>query len=240
MNFIYLSKRKILQLLFLSKYNKNYSNEFETIGNDYGFMIVPKNTIKHDSAILSFGVGEDIEAEIELIKKYNCTVQLYDPTDISVRYIAQIKSELKTTNEQSIADKIIFHAAALWKEVGTVKFFKPKEENFVSHSINNIDATGQFVEVPSETLNSIMGKLKIGQVDYIKMDIEGAEYEVLQNMLEDKINFKAIYLEYHYNRNHSVSEDIMNIRNSLKSLVSLNYRIIYCSRFRYFCLVKKL
>ncbi|MES2617676.1 MAG: FkbM family methyltransferase [Bacteroidota bacterium] len=238
MNFIYLSKRKIFQLLYLSKYNKNRPDQFESIGNDYGFMIVPKGLIQPSSNILSFGVGEDIEAEIDLIKKYNCTVHLYDPTDISVKYIDKVKRELTEKNEQNIADKIIFYAAALWKTVGTVKFFKPKEETFVSHSINNIEATDNFVEVPSETIKSIMGKLNINQVDYIKMDIEGAEYEVMDNILADNINFKAIYLEYHYNVNHSVYRDIMNISDSLKRLTQLNYQVIYCNRFRYFCLVK--
>lgn len=238
MKFLYLSVRKVLQLLYLTKYNKNDAGAYETIGNDYGFMIIPKNSIHQDSAILSFGVGEDIEAEIDLIKQYNCTIQLYDPTDISIQYIAKVKQELLAKNEQFIADKIIFNAAALWKEVGTVKFFKPKEANFVSHSINNIDATGNYVEVPAETIQSIMQKLNLTKVDYIKMDIEGAEYEVLENMLADKINFKAIYLEYHYNRNHSVFQDIRNIRQSLDSLAKLGYKVIYCSRFRYYCLVK--
>ena len=238
MKFLYLSIRKVLQLLYLSKYNKNDGQAYETIGNDYGFMILPKHLIKENSSILSFGVGEDIEAEIDLIKQYDCTVQLYDPTDISIQYIDKVKQELFSKNEQRIADKIIFNAAALWKEVGTVKFFKPKEANFVSHSINNIDATENFVEVPAETIKSIMQKLHIEAVDYIKMDIEGAEYEVLENMLADKINFKAIYLEYHYNRNHSVFQDIRNIRHSLDSLSKLGYKVIYCSRFRYYCLVK--
>lgn len=238
MKFLYLSVRKVLQLLYLTKYNKNDVGAYETIGNDYGFMIIPKNGINESSAILSFGVGEDIEAEIDLIKRFNCTVQLYDPTDISVKYIDKVKKELQAKNEQAIADKINFNAAALWKEVGSVKFFKPKEANFVSHSINNIDATENFVEVPAETIKSIMGKLNLSQVDYIKMDIEGAEYEVLENILADQINFKAIYLEYHYNRNHSVFTDIRNIRNSLDSLAKLGYKVIYCSRFRYFCLVK--
>lgn len=238
MKFLYLSIRKVLQLFYLSKYNKNDVKAYETIGNDYGFMILPKQLIKEDSAILSFGVGEDIEAEIDLIKQYNCTIQLYDPTDISVQYIDKVKQDLISKNAAAIADKIKFNAAALWKEVGTVKFFKPKEANFVSHSINNIDATGHYVEVPAETIKSIMTKLGLQQVDYIKMDIEGAEYEVLENMLADKINFKAIYLEYHYNRNHSVFKDIRNIRQSLDSLSNLGYKVIYCSRFRYYCLVK--
>ncbi|MDI1235796.1 MAG: FkbM family methyltransferase [bacterium] len=238
MKFLYLSVRKVLQLLYLSKYNKNDVGAYETIGNDYGFMIVPKGLIKEDASILSFGAGEDIEAEIDLIKQYNCIIQLFDPTDISIQYVQKVKTDLIAKNEQNIADKIIFNAAALWKEVGTVKFFKPKEANFVSHSINNIDATDNFVEVPAETIKSIMTRLGLSQVDYIKMDIEGAEYEVLENMLADKINFKAIYLEYHYNRKNSVFQDISKIKHSLEKMAQLGYNVIYCSRFRYFCLVK--
>lgn len=239
MNFIYLSKRKVYQLTLLSGFNKNKTNQFETIGNDYGFMIVPRNHINSDSVILSFGVGEDIEAEIDLIGKYNCAVHLYDPTDLSVKYMAGVKQKLNNEGKSNIADKLLFTAAALWKNVGTVRFFKPKDESFVSHSINNIEATDNFVEVPSETIKSIMRKINVNKVDYIKMDIEGAEYEVLDNMFEDNINFSSIYLEFHYDNNISILKNILKIRQSLKKLAERGFEVIYCSRFRYFCLVKR-
>jgi FkbM family methyltransferase len=51
-----------------------------------------------------------------------------------------------------------------------------------------------FVEVPMETLDSIIKKLKISRIDVVKIDVEGAELKVLEGMVDTIRRFKPYML----------------------------------------------
>jgi FkbM family methyltransferase len=51
-----------------------------------------------------------------------------------------------------------------------------------------------FVEVPMETLDSIIKKLKISRIDVVKIDVEGAEIKVLRGMVSIIKKFKPYML----------------------------------------------
>jgi FkbM family methyltransferase len=51
-----------------------------------------------------------------------------------------------------------------------------------------------FVEVPMETLDNIVKKLKISRIDVVKIDVEGAEIKVLRGMVDTIKRFKPYML----------------------------------------------
>ena len=81
-----------------------------------------------------------------------------------------------------------------------VKFFSPPNKNHVSHSINdwqnNYQKKSDFIKVKTITVKSILNKFKLDYLEMIKLDIEGAEIEVLKNMIEDKIFPRQILVEF--------------------------------------------
>lgn len=239
MRFFYLTYRKLLQLLILKPIITNRPDKFEIIGNDYGFMIVPKGLLNNHSNVLSFGVGEDMEAEIDLVDKYNSNVFLFDPTELSVKYYNETIEMLKNNNKMGVVNKFKFEPIALWNNDGFVKFYKPKEEGHVSHSINNIESSNNFTEVVCKKMSSILKKYNLLKIDYVKLDIEGAEFDVVKNIIEDKIEFKSIYLELHYDKKINLYKNVARFKHLLNSLINNNYEIIYSKHYRYFCLIKK-
>ncbi len=86
--------------------------------------------------------------------------------------------------------------------------------DFHDHSLNKnlVKKIARKVKVQGLTLSDIREKYKINQIDLLKMDIEGAEYEVLNSLHKadwEKIN--SIILEYHdfLNFSHEVLENIL-------------------------------
>ena len=98
-------------------------------------------------------------------------------------------------------EQLIIKNYALFKEDGiTVKFFPPKNPEHVSHSISNWQKgetdSNKSIEVETITVKKIMEDQKIDELELIKLDIEGAENQVLPNLIKNKIFPNQILVEF--------------------------------------------
>jgi len=224
--------------------------QIEKIGNDYSFCMVPEKSLSESSIVYSFGAGEDIHSDISLVRKYGCKVTIFDPTPKAIKHFNELKdhtlqgqayhcdSGLSYDVSDTEIGKIQFKELALWKEDTSLKFFLPEDPNHVSCSINNIQNTNDYIEVEANKLSSIMEKLGHPYIDYLKLDIEGAEFEVLENILEENIDIRTIYLEYHYYEVNKPLKNIRRINKSLNELILSGYQLIHNDSNRYYTLVK--
>jgi len=222
----------------------------EKIGNEHSFCMVPYKLLSQDSIVYSFGAGEDIHSDIGLIRKYGCNVTIFDPTPKAVGHFKELMDltlqggqylcATGLTYDVSVAEiqKIRYEEIALWKENSSLKFFLPQDPNHVSCSINNIQNTNQYIEVEANKLSTIMKKMGHQHIDYLKLDIEGAEFEVLENLIEEDLDIRTIYLEYHYYDLNKPLKNIKRIHKSLNDLLLSGYQIIHCDRNRYYTLIK--
>jgi FkbM family methyltransferase len=98
---------------------------------------------------------------------------------------------------------------AIWYEDGIVKYYKGTQSDAYSnadaYSIignqNLIKASSLVVSVSSISINSLVKIYSLDHIDYIKMDIEGAELEVLMINNEWLQLVKQIKIEYHHDGN---------------------------------------
>jgi hypothetical protein len=60
------------------------------------------------------------------------------------------------------------------------------------------EARDDGIEVTARSLKTIMASLGHEQVDILKMDIEGAEYGVLEGMLNSPLRPTQLLLEFHH------------------------------------------
>ena len=81
------------------------------------------------------------------------------------------------------------HNKAVWINDEGVEISVGKADN------SSIFGTGQKVKVPSVTLNSILEREQI--IDFLKIDIEGAEKEVITNCGNLLRKVSNIFIEYH-------------------------------------------
>lgn len=222
----------------------------EKIGNDYSFCMVPENLLTETSIVYSFGAGEDIHSDIGLIRSYGCQIHIFDPTPKAINHFNELReltmqgkrfnceSGLEYNVSEAEIEKIRFEEIALWKEDTTLNFFLPKDATHVSCSINNIQNTDQYIEVEANRLSTLMEKMGHGYIDYLKLDIEGAEFEVLDNILAENLDVRIIYLEYHYYDSNKPLKNIERIHKSLSDLMLSGFQVVHNDRNRYYTLVK--
>src|SRR5438309_12554 len=75
----------------------------------------------------------------------------------------------------------------------------PENPEHISHTILNRPSTEEFaITVPVRKLSTIMGELGHNSIDILKMDIEGAEYAVIDNIKQSGIRPKQLLVEFHH------------------------------------------
>lgn len=158
-------------------------------GNAYGGFNVCPEFLTEKSIVYSFGIGEDISFDMAIIAKHNCQVYGFDPTPKTINWI----------NGQHLDSKFTFQAYGISDKSGFVDFFLPVNHEHVSGSLiaqKAVDTTRK-VSVEMKSIEDILAELNHTHIDILKMDIEGAEYQVIEHILEAKISITQILIEFH-------------------------------------------
>jgi hypothetical protein len=81
---------------------------------------------------------------------------------------------------------------------GRARFAAPRKRKFASFSLVRTDGAGPGVDAPVHRLATLAGMLRLPPPDLIKMDIEGAEYAVLADVLGSGFRPRQILVEFHH------------------------------------------
>ena len=233
------------------KYNiKSYTKGISKMGSSYGCGDIPNDFIDSNSIIYSFGAGEDLHWEVEVAKETNCKVYIFDPTPRAIDHFHELCTKANNNKEytsclnlpynanKKVVKNLNFRNIALWNEDKMVKFFEPSNSKDVSHSINNIQSSNNFIEVQALCLSSIMKLNKHTYIDYLKIDIEGAEYDIIKDLINKNNNIKVIYLECHYSRSLSPLQNVKRVYKFINKIIFHGFEIIHIRENRYFTLMK--
>ena len=185
----------------------------ETLGTIYGGWGIPKNAkLNKDSIVYSGGVGEDMSFDLLLQDKYNCNILLIDPTQKAIKHFDEVKNFYNdgssfTGNIQSDYLKHIYDLTpdfekftyinkGLYNKQDTLKFYKQSNPEYVSQSLNETMFSDKYDLVQVDTIKNIMSQQGHQKIDLLKLDIEGSEIEVLNQMLDDKIYPRYLCIEF--------------------------------------------
>lgn len=158
-------------------------------GNTYGGFYICPDFLNEKSVIYSFGIGEDISFDNAIIKNHDCHVFGFDPTPKSINWL----------KSQKLPEKFRFYEYGISNKSGFADFFLPKNPAHVSGSlmeIKSIDTT-KSVTVRLKSLEDIIKELNHQHIDVLKLDIEGSEYEVIENILTSNLSITQILIEFH-------------------------------------------
>lgn len=107
-------------------------------------------------------------------------------------------------------EKVVVVDKALFSENKTgLKLAYKEDTSTVSSLLQEVHHfnEGNYYEVDAWDYSTLLNKYNIGNVDFFKIDIEGAEYDVFRSMSDFEIlHIKAFMVEIHWNKNGRIYE----------------------------------
>ena len=158
------------------------------LGSGYGGYVIPDGIVESGWACVSAGLGEDVTFELELGRRYGCTVHAFDPVPQAIRHVEPI------TEREPL---LVLHPYGLWTSDSTQRFYTPSDRGHVSHSIANLQGTGEFVELECRSIRSALREAGLDRLDLLKLDIEGAEYAVLPDVFAEGLSPQVLCVDVH-------------------------------------------
>jgi FkbM family methyltransferase len=207
------------------------------MGSKYGSWAVPTGLLGHDSVCYLAGAGEDITFDVALQQEMGCQVHVFDPTPRAVAHFNQLEASVNnntpfatpTGHKYQIPHpdrfSINFHAIGLWDKADTLKFYAPKNEAHVSFSALNLQKTTDYFEAKVDSVKNLMSKLGHLKVNLLKLDIEGAEYRVIESVLNDGLDVDIICIEFDESHTPLDRHFHKRITRSLRILQNAGYKI---------------
>jgi len=158
-------------------------------GTAYGGWTIDPAGVDSDSIVYSFGVGDDISFDLSLIETFGCHVFAFDPTPKSIAWI----------DKQVLPPHFHFHGYGIAAHDGEAVFSPPLNPEHISYSLltrpETMDAA---VKAPVYRLQTIMNCLGHSHIDILKMDIEGAEYDVIEQLVASTLEIRQLLVEFHH------------------------------------------
>ena len=205
------------------------------MGTIYGSGTIPRNHFNENSICYCVGAGEDISFDCELVQKYNSNVFIFDPTPRAKMHFECLENSIITNTKMPInhsdkdfykttqkeLSKLKFFNYGIWSKTESVQFFAPQKEEYVSHSIVNLQKKHATFEAECYTVKDLMSKLGHKKLDLLKLDIEGAEFEVIDNLVKDNLDIDVLYIEF-----HEIEDFIDKTIECVNKLSTIGYHVI--------------
>lgn len=199
------------------------NQHFLTMGN---YCIHDDPKLNRDSIVYSLGVLADTDFDQAISDRYDCPIYLFDPSNIAKNHLDKVNNP-----------KFIFEQVGVWNETLVMQFTSPKYGG--SPSMVPTEYKGKRFEHKCVDIKEILEKNGHDHIDVIKMDIEGAAFEVIERLLEIEVYPRQLVAEFERMKTNSVMDFLAFYSRLIKlnqRMVELGYKIhvIPREKFKYF------
>lgn len=196
-----------------------------------GIRYFPPNYIYFDnfnesSVIVDVGCGYEAELSRHMIEQHNLNAFGVDPTKKHAPSLKML--------EESMKGKFHHLPIAVTEKDGFITFHESRKNEsgsiLLEHTnMQNDEITTYGVE--SVSLSALVKRVGTTFVDFLKLDLEGAEYALLDNISsEDIVPFQQIFIEFHHHcTNHSAQETKLLVQ----SICSKGFRVLTIDHHNY-------
>lgn len=165
---------------------------------------LPANVLRECNNVLSFGVHKDVKFEQAILSfKQDLNVHLFDPTPETVEFF----------KDTSIPyyDKLHYHPIAYGENNEITKFYYNKEKPAMFSLMPVWENSGS-IDVETKNLETLINEYGGGKVDVVKADIEFGWVPMAKEILEKKLEFKILALEFEiYAPKDNLENNLVNL-----------------------------
>ena len=151
---------------------------------------IPVGAVRSDSIVVDVGLGEDISFSTALIERTGCTVHGFDPTPRAISHVEALAPR-----------RFVLHKLGVAARKGRATFHLPNNEQHVSGSLARASHTGaRAIEVDLVSLDEVFSLTGAARIDVLKLDIEGAEFDVLldESFARHAPQIGVLCIEFHH------------------------------------------
>ena len=208
--------RRVINFLHEKSYNSNYKYDFTSLLEKF----LGKNKI----IALDVGAQGGFNSDNFFPKKYDHFFEkiLIEPIDSEAK---KIKNKKFVINKGLWSEKIKKKLYILDNRLGSSSMYEPNINSFDLHNIHQRKYDDykitRSIEIECDTLTNQLKDLNIKNLDYLKIDTQGAEFEILKGLG----NFRPllIKIEAHF---FSMYKDVPSWHKLVNLLYELNYVLI--------------
>lgn len=169
-------------------FRPHQSNFLIRLGRDFdGGYLIDSRDIDKTKALVSFGVNEDWSFEKQFSKKKRIPVFAYDAT-LNVRYLLR-RAWRSLIRLNPLVMACSFHALFNYRI-----FFSGNRHHFQRYV--GLDGVTGFITL-SSVLDEVKQKSGVDSHVFMKVDIEGWEYRILDELIEHSHRFTGLAIELH-------------------------------------------
>lgn len=182
------------------------------LGSAYGGWWIRTDVLGPASIVYSAGIGRDITFDLSLIQRYSLTVHAFDPT-------RKCRDWLRS---QQLPAKFVFTGIGLADYDGRGSFVLRSRPDWDNYELN-VPSIGAFEseELPVARVVTLMNRFGHDHLDILKLDIEGSEYDVLNDILASNLDIRQLLIEFHYDRQRI--DQLTRLRTTLEAIGHAGY-----------------
>jgi len=188
-------------------------NEFDRWFNDKGDDKYRYNyPLNENSLVFDVGGYEGNFSE-KIYKKYNCEIFIFEPIK---KYYDELIEKYKNFKKIKIFNfglSNINSSSRIYHSGDSSSIFK---------------ITENYEDILLKNFSDFLIENQINQIDLLKLNIEGSEFEVIENIIENKLLSKIINLQVQF---HSFVTNSTERRNKIREFLKKTHVETFCYEF---------
>ena len=198
--------------------------------------------------VVSAGAGEDISFDVALASEFQASVIIIDPTPRAVDHVEAVLQRVGQAPTGTFCpggkqdptaydlsrvqtEQIQLLRFALWNQDADLRFHPPLNPDHVSYTVENwrrepsADSPAP-LHVEGRRLSTLLSPAQTSRIELLKIDIEGAEIEVLHDILGAGLRPNQILVEFDQ-LSRPTADHRKRAKGALRALAAAGYYLAH-------------